>query len=218
MPELSVVATDTHMYRVRGSMFWDADWWSDKGVVRVLVETPDGARLDVYSTHLIAGGWGGEPRRPDRVPAARAAQLDELVGFVERTHDPADALVVTGDFNMEDGGREGERLTSRMSDLGLVDAWTAHGKGSGPTADVWALGDDGFASEPGNPTFCDDGLHHAEAVRIDYAFVGSGTATTLEVSTVRRRAWPRPAEAPEADAIGWLSDHAALHLELELDR
>ena len=54
---------------------------------------PDGAELDVWNTHLDAGG-------SDEDRAARRAQLDRLATAIE-AHSNGRALLVGGDFNLE---------------------------------------------------------------------------------------------------------------------
>lgn len=181
-------ASRTWRYGVRGTRRRDSDAWAAKGVLMVEVATDDpDVNLEVYSTHMFYGGdLLGPPRSPDGV---RDAQVGELLAAVERWHTPGNAALVVGDFNIVAAGPQGERLGERMAAAGFADVWVAHGDGTGCTCDLL---------EPDGPQ-----------QRIDYAFV---RADGVEVVGVECLTFPRPA----GDGMAFLSDHAALAVDLRL--
>ena len=64
---------------------------------------PGAGRLEVYSTHLIYGTGlvgGRATHDPVRRHRLRMAQVDELVAFVQRVHDPANVVAIVGDCNV----------------------------------------------------------------------------------------------------------------------
>lgn len=99
------------------------DCWAEKGFLRVAVELPNGARLDVVNTHLDAG-------RSKRDRAARRRQLDRLTRRLLSAGDGR-ALVVGGDFNL-DWDVPGDRglLLAFQRALGLRDTRARPANGS----------------------------------------------------------------------------------------
>ncbi|HEV3266512.1 MAG TPA: endonuclease/exonuclease/phosphatase family protein [Acidimicrobiales bacterium] len=223
--------TDRLRYQARGDRPHDADAWSNKGVLLVEVDPLGGAgKLEIYSTHLLYGTGllpGRRAADPERRHRVRMQQVDELVAFVERAHRPENLIVVVGDFNVpaHDAaqGLRPERwhldLTSRMARLGLVDTWVERGVGPGPT---YGRPEDAFDDEdPDCPGRLVDDPEAPGAVpgrqRIDYIWVQSPAPEhRLEVAfgQPRRRAFPRPADAPDHARLPRLSDHLAVELEL----
>jgi endonuclease/exonuclease/phosphatase family metal-dependent hydrolase len=67
------------------------DCWSAKGYLRVQIRTPEGAEVDVYNTHLEAGGHEGDA-------AVRQEQMDVLAEGIERLS-AGRAVIVAGDLN-----------------------------------------------------------------------------------------------------------------------
>jgi len=75
----------------RGWFGSDGDCWARKGYQRVGIRMPNGSEIDLYNTHLEAGGNA-------RAVKIRKKQLDVLARAIEarpRTR----ALIVAGDFN-----------------------------------------------------------------------------------------------------------------------
>lgn len=68
------------------------DCWANKGLLRTRVRMPSGAEVDVYNTHLDAGGAesGAETRR---------MQLERIAQEIER-RSARRAVVIGGDFNL----------------------------------------------------------------------------------------------------------------------
>src|SRR6266508_4736685 len=139
-----LVATGSHRFSVCGTRLRDVDAWARKGVLMVAVED-----LELYSMHLFAGGGllvGSSP--PDRL---RLGQLDELLRVIGRWHQPGNAVLIVGDFNIAAGTETGYRLQQRMAAAGFEDMWIRHGRG-----------EQGFTVDLRNPRGPDK--------RIDYAF------------------------------------------------
>lgn len=234
-----VVRTDQHRFEARGERLWDADAWSNKGVLLVEIAPGsaggDGAgagHLELYSTHLFWGaGMLPGPRANDheRRHRVRMAQIDELLAFVERTHRPENVAVVVGDLNVRvhDVDRPDhpnhwyEDLAARMARLDFVDTWAAAGMGPGHTCggerDPF---DEEDPDEPGR--LLDDAAEpegRPDRERIDYCWVQrSQHAHRLAVSfeRPRRRAFPRPAAGRRRDLMPRMSDHLALEVTLRL--
>lgn len=70
-----------------------SDCFGHKGFLMQRLRLAGGGALDVWNTHLDAGGADGDQ-------AARAAQLDRLAAAIER-HSRERALIAGGDFNLD---------------------------------------------------------------------------------------------------------------------
>jgi len=227
-----VTRTEHLRYQTRGDRLHDADAWSNKGVLLVEVDPLGGGagKVEIFSTHLLFGTGllpGRHAADPDRRHQLRMRQVDELVAFVGRAHRPENLAVVVGDFNVPahdiTQGLRPDRwhndLTSRMDRLGLLDAWGELGVGPGPT---YGRAEDAFDEEdPDCPGRLMDDPDPPGAMperdRIDYIWVQSPAPEhRLDVSfgRPRRRAFPRPAGAPDHARLPRLSDHLAVELEL----
>lgn len=75
----------------RGWLGSDGDCWASKGYQRVGIRTPDGSEVDLYNTHLEAGGNA-------RASEIRERQLDMLARAIE-ARPKTRAVIVAGDFN-----------------------------------------------------------------------------------------------------------------------
>lgn len=222
----ALARTATHLYRSRGHRFLDSDAWSHKGALLTQVDVGLGADLEVYSTHLIAGGDLLLPReRTHRSAVAdfRQAQAHELLDFVRRTHRPGNATLLVGDFNIDalDPSPAYADLAAAMHDAGFDDVWIDHGIGPGPTCDLRTLAPGRRAPDPAAPDLCLDGELAGEPAggRIDHAWLRRPRpedGVAVEVRAVRRAAFPREPDTEGHDALGFLSDHLGLHLELTL--
>ena len=231
-----VTRTGELRYETRGDRLHDADAWSNKGVLLVEVDPLGGAagKVEIYSTHLLFGTGllpGRRAADPERRHQLRMQQVDELVAFVEDVHRPENLVVVVGDFNVPaHDATQGLRpdrwhldLAARLARLGLVDAWVAHGVGPGAT---YGRAEDAFDEEdPDCPGRLVDDLDGpgagagtgTERERIDYIWVQSPSPDhRLDVAfgRPRRRAFPRPTDAPDHARPPRLSDHLAVELEL----
>ncbi len=222
----ALTRTATHLYRSRGHRFLDSDAWAHKGALLAQVDVGLEADLEIYSTHLIAGGDLLLPReRGHRSAVAdfRQAQAHELLDFVRRTHQRGNAVLLVGDFNIDalDPSPAYADLAAAMDDAGYDDVWAAHGEGPGPTCDLRSLAPGRAAPDPEDPDLCLDGDLDGEPAggRIDHAWLRrprEGDGVAVEVRAVRRAAFPRDPGAEGHEQLGFLSDHLGLHLELRL--
>lgn len=238
-----VVRTEQYRFEARGDRRWDADAWSNKGVLLVEIE-PSGApgavtdtattggRLEVYSTHLFWGGGvlGGKTANDhERRHRLRMAQIDELLAFVERSHRPENATVVVGDLNVrvhdvsnpDEPNHWYDDLAARMARLDFADTWAEAGVGPGHTCG----GERDPFDEPDvdAPGLLLDDPAEAEGrpdrERIDYCWVRRPQPDQrlgITYGRPRRRAFPRRPGAKRRDLMPRLSDHLALDVELEL--
>ncbi len=119
------------------------DCFATKGFQHARLRLPGGLQVDFVNTHLDAGD--GEEDR-----GARAGQLEALQRHLHREA-AGRALVVAGDFNLDDGVPE---------DVALRDAF----------ASSLALSDSGARAAPGS-----------DWTRLDYIYVRDGADTRLEI-------------------------------------
>jgi endonuclease/exonuclease/phosphatase family metal-dependent hydrolase len=235
-----VVATNRHEFEADGAELRDPEAYANKGVLHVEVEFGPG-RVDVYSTHLLAGGGLGEvfgvagfgTTPPSEY---RRRQVRELVAFVERTRSPENPAIVAGDFNVAADDEEYAVLERMADDLDLVDAWPdyggrAGGTGGGQTTEQSAALREGCTLEPsaGPPYYCDDSVRADAGVgeRIDYVFVSEPSpehAVELDVSALRRVSFYRDRAPPgefyveDDEAVpNYLSDHVGLELRFSVE-
>ena len=211
---------DRIAYRSRERAHRGIDAWPRKGAVACAVEAPGGGLLEVVSTHLAIGGWldPGPDHRKGR--AVRRRQLAELVEFADAFHREPATLLVVGDLNVVAGTDEYRDLCSMMGEVGLVDWWPMLGAGHGVTCGhgSWP---DGARADAGDPRFCadldGDVPAGSAAARIDYVFGPPPASGDLVPVRLRRRrfAWPDAPATPRGEPRHDLSDHLALHLELE---
>jgi len=225
-----------HTFRSRGHRLRDVDAWSNKGVLMVEVDLGLPGNLEVYSTHLFYGGEllaAGERHTSAELPRVRQAQVEELLAFVDATRAPGNVALIVGDLNIdaygkgpdgdvEEGGVAAADLQQAMHDAGYDDTWTLAGDGPGWTCDLAVVPPERFPADPDEPDLCAEPAPDAEPgdhlVRIDYAFLQRPVPShqvEVALQRVRRRTFPRPADAPERDQIATMSDHLGLHLELE---
>lgn len=222
--------TATHLYRVRGHRFLDADAWANKGALLVEVDVGAGANVEVYSTHLI---WGGDllfrRERGHRSAVAdfRQAQAHELLDFVRRTHVAGNATLIVGDFNIDALHPDPayDDLTAAMRDAGFDDLWLEHGVGPGYTCDARVLRGAIAVPDPDDPDLCldhpgaDDPVAAEAGKRIDFAWMrrpARGDGVAVELAAMRRACFPRAPGVESYDDLPYLSDHLGLHLELIL--
>jgi endonuclease/exonuclease/phosphatase family metal-dependent hydrolase len=226
-----IMRTDRHVYRERGQVWRDTDALSSKGVLLTEVDLGVGpGRLEVYSTHLIMGNDvvrrpGSLHRANDRV---RFDQVDELLDFVERTHDSANTALVVGDFNIPaydpleptSPSSDYERLRTRFDADGFDDLWRNHGDGPGFTYGLDHVGDAICVPDPDAPEFCAEPAGpqtNHKPLRLDYAFLlrpDDRQRIAVDVMAFRRRSFPRLPGTEGYEDLAFLSDHLGLHLEL----
>lgn len=237
-------------YRVRmayraGGDLRDSDSFATKGAVLTRVrraQPPEQAgrrrshegqpEIDIVSTHLFAGGEllavvpGSEDRH--RHHGVRMRQVDELLRFIGREHDPHLPLLLVGDLNvtahdhaLASPTERYDDLAARLATVGLVDLWATKGVGPGPTC-TFARPDD-LTSDPADGDLVADdpaeqlGLHHQDhRERIDYLWLAQPT-TGRQVTADRPRRWGFPRPGVHGGLAGTLSDHLALSVTLHLD-
>jgi endonuclease/exonuclease/phosphatase family metal-dependent hydrolase len=229
-----IVARRTHTFENRGNaLLKDADPLANKGVLQVVVDPGlDAGKLEIYSTHLFAGGGlpisVADPAAEvlDRVAVerrngVRRAQLEELLDFVRDTHDDENVAVIGGDFNISAEGSaydsdEPPGLLQRMNDHGFRDVWSIRNGTPGYTSDIIK---NPAICPPGRGEYCDDLASMAgggDGARIDYLFVEDQRRSAqllLDYSRPRRRPfWWDEAEA----SLPALSDHVGMELTLTL--
>jgi hypothetical protein len=221
-PAFVLQGTRTHTYRVRGSRARDADWWAAKGVLRTVVPLGSGlGMIELYSTHLFAGGGlAGDP--PEREKArVQERQLDELMAFYRRTHEPPNIAVVLGDFNIP--AHEPDRyrgLVDRLRQEGLEDIWASRNGTWGETSELDGE-ENGHYGElicplDGDQRCIDEPARDRRSARIDYVFVQRPTAehgAVLELTRPRRVPFKRPARS---DGMTYMSDHIGIETTLSI--
>lgn len=223
----TVTHTAQHAYRARGD--WrDSDSMATKGVVLTRIRVADHLpEIDVFATHLIAGG--------DLVPApgadhthrhhgARMRQVDELVAFIEEERRPANPLLVVGDLNVAahdpdtaDPQHRYEDLALRLGRIGLVDLWAAHGVGHGHTCTFTEPHH--LPVDEDHPDLVADHPHHDHShagERIDYLWLAQAADGASLVAADRPRRWAFPGRDVVGGPAGSLSDHLALATTLTL--
>jgi hypothetical protein len=220
--------TATQIYRVRGHRGLDSDAWAHKGALLAEVDVGAAANLEIYSTHLIAGGDLLLPRERGHRSAVsdfRQAQAHEMLDFVRRTHVAGNATLVVGDYNIDalHPSPAYAELTAAMADAGFEDLWLDHGTGPGFTSDARALRAAIAVPDPDAPDLCRDDVEPpdaaAEAKRIDFAWLrrpGPEDGISVDVRAMRRACFPREPGVAGYDELPFLSDHLGLHLELDL--
>jgi len=225
-PAVDLVRTEQHAYRAGGDLR-DSDTFATKGAlftsVRIHADLPP---VEVISTHLFAGGdlfpvpGATDAARHHRV---RMAQVDELVGFIERTHDPANPLLLVGDFNvaaydpdprLADPAERYRDLAAHLDRAQLHDLWIHHGLGPGPTCTFTSPDD--LPPDPNEPDQVLDRTEQATSAgeRIDYVWLHTPPGLAVEVERPRR--WAFPGRGVTGGPAGSLSDHLALSVTLHI--
>jgi endonuclease/exonuclease/phosphatase family metal-dependent hydrolase len=114
------------------------DGFASKGVLLTRFDLGGGRTLDVYNTHMEAGG-------DDASNEVRRQQARQLIGMIQTHSPPEHAVIVAGDFNMRAPGRKKQSLAPRYPrnleglsrpqiyeavtrELGLVNAATISGE------------------------------------------------------------------------------------------
>ena len=222
-PGVDLVRSARHRYRSSGDLR-DADHLARKGALLTVVGLgPDLPPVEIVSTHLFAGGdllpRAGHDDH-DRHHLVRMEQVDELIGFVEREHDPASPLLVVGDVNVAAWDRDADAHTAAYRDLadhlgraGLVDLWATHGIGQGPTASFGP--DDDLPPDPEEPDRVADLIDDPEPSggdRIDHLWLSVPDGVAVEVERPRR--WAFAGRGVTGGPAGSLSDHLAVSTTL----
>ena len=91
---------------------YEGDWWAGKGASLTRIELPDGAGIvDFYNTHAQAG-YGNPAYK-----IVRAAQMEQLAGFIRATATGTAPAFQVGDMNCRPNSKEYEIVTGQA---GLV--------------------------------------------------------------------------------------------------
>ena len=227
-PDVTLVRTAEHAYRSGGDLR-DSDTFATKGVQLVAVRLADDLPpVEIVSTHLIAGGdLFPVPGADDaeRHHAARMRQVEELLAFLRREHDPASPLLVVGDFNvmahdpdprLPDPEARYRDLAERLARMGLVDVWAGHGVGPGSTCTFASPSE--LPADPDEPDRVaddpDEVAPFAAGERIDYLWLAQPGSGSVEVDRPRR--WAFAGRGVQGGPAGSLSDHLALSVTLRL--
>jgi endonuclease/exonuclease/phosphatase family metal-dependent hydrolase len=209
----------------------DSDTFATKGalLVRVRVD-PDLPPVDVVSTHLFAGGEflpipGSENHL--RHHQVRLRQLDELVDFVADHRQPANPLVIGGDFNvaahdrhpaLSDPEAHHRDLLAKLAPLGVADVWATHGVGAGTTSTFEHAAE--LPPDPDEPDAVWDDPEldaaHSPGNRIDYLWVAPPLDGGVSVDVDRPRRWAFSGREATGGPAGSLSDHLLLSTTLRL--
>lgn len=221
-----IVRSETHVFRSGGDLR-DSDTFATKGALLCRLRPAGGApEIDLVSTHLFAGGDlfpvpGATDR--ERHHRVRMAQVDELVSFVDRFRQPANPLLVVGDFNvaaedpdpaLAEPSERYEDLRLRLASLGLVDLWAEHGEGPGPTCTFGTVED--IPPDPDEPDRVEDSppTEASAGERIDYLWFAPPTEGDVRAEAGRPRRWAFPGRGVRGGPAGSLSDHLALSVAL----
>jgi endonuclease/exonuclease/phosphatase family metal-dependent hydrolase len=182
-------------------------------------------KLEVYSTHLLAGG--NILSKEERLKI-QLKQVDELVAFVTQTHHPENVMIVVGDFNINaqeasefriDGvpGTPLSHLSRKLNAIDMQDIWVLRNGTLGLTANLQV--DSGICiPDRTDQRYCDDSAkRQASGARVDYVFVERQKPThafLVDFTRPRRVRFERPANAPDRSKISFMSDHLGLDITI----
>lgn len=212
----------------RGNRSRDADAWSNKGVLRTVIDVGVG-KIDLYTAHLFSGGGLlGDPSEEER-RNIQLSQLRELVQFVRWTHRREHIIVVAGDFNIHGNDEDAyPELVRYMATLGLKDIWEVRGGKHGSTFLTESSPAERCifnARQAGSRNYCDDYAidDRNDYGRIDYVFVEDPSPShefDLDITRVQRRPFfrnltgsGRTDQFMVGDRPNYLSDHLGLEME-----
>jgi len=178
-------------YRFRGDLdrLTKGEYLGGKGFVSLVFETGAG-RLRVVGTHLHAR------YRRDRPFLNSAVRTAQLLQLIEHVRGSAEATIVAGDLNCEDGDRE-YRVFTGLTGMRDAASWLGEAMPTICRSNHWKRGRSG------------------EDMRIDYVFTRDG----VEDGLVPRSAW-RIFDEPVlyGGRMRPVSDHYGVACEVELKR
>lgn len=237
----AVENTTVESFENPGDPCLDADWYSNKGILHTEIDLGAG-HIDLFTTHLFAGGDFIDDDDPERIRRIREQQVRQLRAFIEETAKPENVTVVTGDINLNFHEVPEYSVLERElgpGGLGLEDYWRVRGGQFGSTShrssvrayEVCRIETVGSGSLPASsPFYCDDdvssrGRGRTERPRIDYIWVEPPTnehTFNLDLSRMRRRSfWRGPGFPPDQffhengeTVPHYLSDHLGLEVVL----
>ncbi|CAH8677989.1 unnamed protein product [Schistosoma rodhaini] len=110
----------THPFTANGypHLIHQADYYCGKGIGLARITSKEGFRINFYVTHLIARYE--LDRMLDKYNGHRISQLVEVMEFVRMTSTGSDAIIITGDFNLESNTSAIELFSTSLK---LSDAW-----------------------------------------------------------------------------------------------
>ncbi|CAH8649125.1 unnamed protein product [Heterobilharzia americana] len=110
----------THPFTANGypHLIHQADYYCGKGIGLARVTSKEGFRINLYVTHLIARYELN--RTLDKYNGHRISQLIEVMEFIRMTSTGSDAIIITGDFNLES---DTSAIELFRTSLKLSDAW-----------------------------------------------------------------------------------------------
>jgi endonuclease/exonuclease/phosphatase family metal-dependent hydrolase len=162
----------------------------DRVAMHIRYAVAPGIEVDTYVTHLT------DRNEQSGGVAIRLLQARELLEWVDRTNQPANPVLLGGDFN---DVPESDTIRSLISS-GFIDVHTAAGSEPGYTND---RNDLGLEAPEANPN-----------QRIDYVFFRPGRGRTFTIESVRLFL-----DQPSAEPGGrwlWASDHFGVLARLVL--
>ncbi|CAH8869967.1 unnamed protein product [Trichobilharzia szidati] len=110
----------THPFTANGypHLIHQADYYCGKGIGLARITTRGGFRINLYVTHLIARYELN--RSMDKYNGHRISQLIEVMEFIRMTSTGSDAIIISGDFNLESDTLAIELFRTSLK---LSDAW-----------------------------------------------------------------------------------------------
>lgn len=226
---VDLVHTASHAYRTGGDLR-DSDTLATKGALLTRVSVGDVGQLDIFSTHLLAGGEflpipGHDDSR--RHHAARMRQVDELISFIERERVPSNPMLLVGDLNvcandddeaLHQPSDRYEDLAVRLGLLGFRDLWAEHGVGPGHSCSFHVPAD--LPADPNEPDQVvddpDGDPTTSPGERIDYLWLAPAAEGAIAVTVDRPRRWAFAGRDQRGGPAGTLSDHLALSVTVHL--
>ena len=206
----------------------DSDTWANKGVLLTKIPIPKTGIIEIYNTHLYSGGdmlpnvGVMKPPSESYKNKIRNLQVEELIRFYKKYHNPKNVAIITGDFNIKSHDKKNyKRLISHMNSINMQDLW------------VLQYGNDGGSTAGSDPTFKDHGdlssvckldskgkyckdpqVEKPSVKRIDYLFIEHPRTShtfNLDVSRILRHPFVRKNPTEERN---YLSDHIGLDVTL----
>ena len=163
------------------------DCMAAKGILFTRIELASGKVIDIFNTHLQAGGKHSE---------ARKGQLSQIASFI-KSYDQGNPTILMGDFNIKAKSPEYEILQKTM--LGFKDLWdTFHPDLDGHTADGVR-----------NPW-----INSNNQSRIDYIFIKDGKELNWKVNDVKL-AFDYPMSYKGEESL-MPSDHFGIEADLDI--
>lgn len=215
-------SSSTYEFQNRGNMMKDADYFSSKGVLKTSVQMNIGT-VDIYSTHLYAGGKFISDKfisTEEEKRTIRLSQVRELLAFARTSSDPTHIRIIVGDFNIDGMDLNDsfyEDFITLMNNAGFDDIWVQRCVNEENELVLQPTGNtnDDICEVNGNrcnELFTD---FPEQATRIDYIFIERQTnehSFILDYTRPIRIPFPN---TEISDDSNFLSDHLGLELTLK---